>query len=253
VKLIELQEEDLSQNVPPGLSGLGKALLLMRPACQAFQLTAARFGDLWQIVAEDGPPLSAAWLELCSDFHLAPRREQWIRQLRRARFGRLRQLLPVTLRSPVEHPELPPGAVLQGLGISSWHSLSELKGQGRTFCLRPPQQALLWLTDDCTESQWQQAQLALLQPGCLIAEFPSLQADSLWQLHYAADEAGYIRPRSSTRLAERSLLDWAASQSSPIEKPPASLRSQQRSDTTSQVLSPSEEQGLTLLRQHQTN
>jgi hypothetical protein len=181
----------------------------MRVAKGPFDLTLARFGQQSQVVGLQRP-LSTDWLGHCADFHLPTRREGWIRQLRRARFGRMRQMLPATLRSPAEHPELPPGTVLQGLGISGWDRLIELRGQGRSFCLRMPGKPLVWLTDECRPAHWSKAQHTLLQPGCLITELPGVQADSLWRLHYASDAAGYISLRSCTQLPQRSLPEWAA-------------------------------------------
>jgi hypothetical protein len=167
----------------------------MRSAAGSLDPLLGLYGDQLRVLGT-GQLLQRDWLRACAELHQLADEEMMIRRFRRARYGRLRKLLPPVLETPLEREALPPGAVLQGLGIQGWDQLAELRGQGRCFYLLAECGQGLWLTDECPTVIWQQAQEMLLEPGCLTAELPARRPDQLWRAHYDQDEAGYVRLRS---------------------------------------------------------
>jgi hypothetical protein len=63
--------------------------------------------------------------------HLPVLRDFWRKELRAARYERLRHVLPKVWA--MDPTTLPPGAVIAGLGITNWHDLSKLEAKGRHF------------------------------------------------------------------------------------------------------------------------
>lgn len=93
---------------------------------EALTATIAWHENAW-LVCEVPPVWHGALLLL----HLPVLRDFWRKELRAARYERLRRVLPqVWARDP--NP-LPPGAVMGGLGITSWDELPKLEASGRRF------------------------------------------------------------------------------------------------------------------------
>jgi len=104
----------------------GTALASPSTAGKALTATIVWQENAW-LVSEVPPVWHGALLLL----HLPVLRDFWRKELRAARYERLRRVLPKVWA--MDPTPLPPGAVIAGLGITSWHDLSELEAKGRHF------------------------------------------------------------------------------------------------------------------------
>lgn len=85
----------------------------------------------WQEQAWLVSELPPAWHGALLLLHLPVLRDFWRKELRAARYERLKRVLPkVWAKDPAP---LPPGAVIAGLDIASWEDLPRLEAKGRTF------------------------------------------------------------------------------------------------------------------------
>lgn len=73
-----------------------------------------------------------AWQAL---LHLPALREFWTAELRAAHYQHLVKMIPQAWC--MDATPLPPGAVIAGLGISTWEELSRLEAEGRKFQRQP--------------------------------------------------------------------------------------------------------------------
>jgi hypothetical protein len=130
-------------SLPPlAIELLGAASAL--PAPSALSVLSAWRGSAWQILASDESlPLvtdsapsstanvSPALLLASAAFRLPALRVAMRRELRYARYDRLLRVLPNVWWFTAD--ALPPGAVIAGLGITSWEELPKLIASGRRF------------------------------------------------------------------------------------------------------------------------
>jgi hypothetical protein len=147
---------------------------------------------------EESTLLPAPTLELCAQLHSPSRREEWVKKLRRARYGRLLRLLPKVALSPGASTvaAAPPGAVIYPLGITSWAALATLRESKRCFFCKYADGSKVWLDPESTEQEWLQATERVQKEPAYLAELPGRCADKLWVAHYAADAAGRITLQS---------------------------------------------------------
>ncbi|MFZ4593585.1 MAG: hypothetical protein ACOYOF_04970 [Verrucomicrobiaceae bacterium] len=104
----------------------GSALDSPSTTSEALTATIVWQENAW-LVSEVPPVLHGALLLL----HLPVLRDFWRKELRAARYERLRHVLPKVWA--MDPTTLPPGAVIAGLGITNWHDLSKLEAKGRHF------------------------------------------------------------------------------------------------------------------------
>jgi hypothetical protein len=104
----------------------GSALDSPSTTSEAMTATIVWQENAW-LVSEVPPVWHGALLLL----HLPVLRDFWRKELRAARYERLRHVLPKVWA--MDPTTLPPGAVIAGLGITNWHDLSKLEAKGRHF------------------------------------------------------------------------------------------------------------------------
>ncbi len=134
----------------------------------------------WQLVGGSLP-----WLDdpaFAALLHLPALRPAWAVDMRASHLDHLRQIIPHAWF--LDPTPLPPGSVIAGLGIASWHRLPSLHGNGRAFEIVPSTR----LSDSLSKEEWQTAiQLALETPG-ILHEQP---ASGSWLLaHYTQGTDG---------------------------------------------------------------
>ena len=104
------------------LGGAGGALLVWDEEC-------------WRVVSVSGADFSTEWAVVLMLLHLPALRLFWQTALRASRLRRLRQVLPRVW--PLDPTIVPAGAVIGGLGITSWDQLAKVFGEGRSFRAMP--------------------------------------------------------------------------------------------------------------------
>lgn len=108
---------------------------------------AGQFASLWQHCDPAAPRSLPAALAVPSDanaplwlalLRLRPLRELWERELRRATFESLLDLMPDAW--VLDPTPLPPGAVIPRLELASWDDLAHLSSSGRRFAIASSEQ-----------------------------------------------------------------------------------------------------------------
>jgi hypothetical protein len=178
-------------NTPRWLDGLGYSLSLLdvQLSTDTFpkHLLLGAFGERYQILSAGAEkPLSLNALRLFAEFHLPSRKQDWIMQLRRSRYNRLKQLIPPCLKSSTTHA--PVGTVLYPLGISSLQQLTQLHQQKhRSFFCRFSDGSGISLNAGVPLQDWLTTQERCLTEEVYIAELPSQAPDKLRHAEYTED------------------------------------------------------------------
>ncbi len=166
----------------------------------------ARAVNLWRLshpdVPEDlPPPLSMADASVNSPLwpallRLRVLREFWERELRRSTMENLLEILPKAWL--LDQASLPPGAVIPGLELASWSSLTSLRNTQRRFVIssvngeKPP----VTLDDSMPEDQWRQTLNAAIQAAAsnpkILLELTPSSSDSKLLLSYYRKTAARV-------------------------------------------------------------
>jgi hypothetical protein len=203
------------------LSAQAEALLAAannsKPTKELFILIGWR-GQRWDILAYNAaafeadaspPVLDAAMLLSCAILHLPSLRIALRKELRSARFARLRTALPLVWWRTDE--TIPPGATVAGLGISSWSALPQLLAKGRNYeCVGLNAEG----EETYRETISGKSDLSLAGMVTLIHETTGQPPfDGLLKAHYSADGNG----RWSLQSTEQRLTEEGSWQAIEIE------------------------------------
>jgi hypothetical protein len=87
--------------------------------------------ESWSVLSPCGAEITAPWAVTLMLLHLPALRAFWKTSMRASRLRRLQKVLPKAW--PLDPASVPAGAVIAGLGITSWAQLPQKMAQGMSF------------------------------------------------------------------------------------------------------------------------